>query len=204
MKQSSKLTVRDLVTIGIMSILIIFFGLIVSMVGRLATGGLSIIISGALSAFFCAPIYMLLSFRVAKRGVAFLNAILRSLMYVVMGVPHVLLIFIPAALLAELAMTPADTSYRSLGRTTLSWSIFSTFNALHGPLLFVMLGAKYMMEKAPHSPSAERLALMLEYYYSPMWFVVIGGLAFIGAAAGCLVGWKLLHKHFVPAGTVKL
>ncbi|MGX7419455.1 MptD family putative ECF transporter S component [Carnobacterium gallinarum] len=204
MKQSTKLTIRDLVTIGIMSVLIIFFGLMVSMVSRIATGGLSIIISGGISAFFCAPIYMLLSFRVAKRGVAFLNAIIRSLMYVVMGVPHVLLIFIPAALLAELAMTPPEKSYHSLGRTTLSWSIFSTFNALHGPLLFVMLGATYMMEKAPHSPSGERLALMLEYYYSPMWLFAIGALGFIGAALGCLVGWKLLHKHFVPAGTVKL
>lgn len=204
MKQSSKLTIRDLVTIGIFTVLIIMFGLIVSMVSRIATGGLSILISGGLSAFFSAPIYLLLSFRVGKRGVAFLNALLRSLMYVIMGVPHVLLIFIPAAILAELIMTPPATAYKSLGKTSLSWAVFSMFNALHGPLLFVMLGAKYMMEKAPHSPSTERLALMLNYYYNPWMIALIGGLAFVGGLVGCLMGWKLLHKHFVRAGLVKL
>jgi hypothetical protein len=75
MKDRSKLTVRDLVLIGVLTVLLA----VVSMgVGMLTMPLLSfaLIAGSALSAMVSAPIYLLMAFKVGKRGVMLIYALL--------------------------------------------------------------------------------------------------------------------------------
>lgn len=196
-----RFNVKDLVLIGILTLLII----IVSNIAGVLTMPLlsfALIASSGVSAFLTAPIYLLLAFKVAKRGTMLLQSLLRGILYSFMGFPHMFIILIPLGIISELIMIPAGT-YRSIKRNTIAWSVFNAGYALHGVILLWIFGNQYFLKHMNNMFTGEQLALMNIYYYNPIIVVLIIATSVLLAAVGCWVGWRMLRKHFVKSGIIQ-
>ena len=199
--ESGKMTVKELVLIGIFTVLLTVVAMGVGML-TMPLMGFSLIAGAALSALVTAPIYLLMAFKVGKRGVMFLHAVLRGLFYTLMGFPHMFIVMLPVGLLAEWIMTPAS-SYRSIGRNTVAWAVFSGIFSLHGAILMWVFGGKYFTEQLSSMFSPEQFVLMDQYYYDPVMVLIIIALGAACGALGCLIGWGMLKRHFIKSGMVK-
>jgi energy-coupling factor transport system substrate-specific component len=80
----ARLTARDLVSIGIYSVLIRLITMIVSIPFTPFLAVTMPFISGV-CAFFSAPVYLLMAYKVGKRGVMMLLCAVMGLSYVLMG-----------------------------------------------------------------------------------------------------------------------
>ncbi len=200
-EQASKLTVKDLVLVGILTMLLTIVGMVVGML-TMPFMALAIIAGAALSALVTAPIYLLLAFKVGKRGVMLLHAVLRGLIYSLMGFPHMLIVLLPLGIIGELIMTPAS-SYRSIKRNTVAWAVFNTGFVLHGAVILWIFGSRYLSEHMSSMFSAEQLALITLYYYDPLMILAVAALGAVCGALGCLLGWGMLKRHFIKSGLIQ-
>ena len=200
-EKASKLSVKDLVLVGILTTLVTVIGMVVGMF-IMPLMGFALIAGFALSALVTAPIYLLLAFKVRKRGVMLLHSVLRGLFYTLMGFPHMLIVVLPMGIIGELIMTPAS-SYNSIKRNTVAWMVFNVGYGLHGAILFWVFGSQYCSEHMSSMISAEQLALMNLYYFDPLIVLAIAALGAASGAVGCLLGWSMLKRHFIKSGLIQ-
>jgi energy-coupling factor transport system substrate-specific component len=196
---STKLNVRDLVLIGVMTTIMVVIEIIVG--GALMpVMWLALLAGVAVSAAFMAPIYMLLALKIGKRGAFLLVSLLRGLFYTFMGWPSMFIVMLPAGLLGELLLSP-PAMYRNVWRVSLAWVVYTAVYSLHGAILAWVFGMQYMADSSQYSP--EHLALMEASYTNPLTVGAVMLLAALGAALGSWIGWKLLKKHFIKSGLVQ-
>lgn len=196
---SATLNVRDLVLIGVMTTLMVVIEIVVGVM-LMPIMWLALLLGTAASAALMAPVYMLLAFKVGKRGTFFLVSALRGVFYTLMGWPSMFIIMLPAGLLGELILSPPE-QYRNTWRVTLAWVVNTAIYGLHGAVLVWLFGMQYISGSGQYS--AEQIALMEAAYFNPL---TVAGIMLIGAAfaaLGCWVGAKLLRKHFIKSGLVQ-
>jgi multidrug/hemolysin transport system ATP-binding protein/energy-coupling factor transport system substrate-specific component len=200
-EKAIKLTVKDLVLIGILTTLLTVVGMAVGVL-TMPFMGFALIAGAPLTGLVTAPIYLLLAFKVGKRGVMLLHSVLRGLFYTLMGLPHLFIIMLPLGIIGELIMIPAS-SYQSIKRNTVAWSVFNAGNGLLGPILLWIFGGQYFSEHFSNMFSAEQLVLMNLYYFDPLILLAIAALGAGCGALGCLLGWSMLKRHFIKSGLIQ-
>jgi energy-coupling factor transport system substrate-specific component len=197
---SSKLSVRDLVLIGVLTTVMVVIEIIVG-VTLIPAMWVALLLAHAASALIMASVYMLLAFKVGKRGTFLLVSVLRGLFYTLMGWPLMFIIMLPAGLLGELLLSP-PRMYRNVWRVSLAWIVNAAVYSLHGAILVWIFGIQYMTASNQYSP--EQVSLMEASYFNPLIVIAIMLLAATGAALGSWIGWKLLKKHFIKSGLVQM
>jgi energy-coupling factor transport system substrate-specific component len=195
---SSKPSVRDLVLIGVLTTVMIAIETIVSM-ALMPMMWLSFIVGNGITAAFMALVYMLLAFKVGKRGTFFLIFVLRGLFYSLMGFPSVFIIMLPAGLAGELLLSPPEV-YRNPLRVSLAWTISSAIYALHGPIILWIFG---LQSAESMGFSAEQIAFIQIHLFNPLSVGLIALFGAVGAGLGCWFGWGILKKHFIKSGLVQ-
>jgi putative ECF transporter S component (TIGR02185 family) len=198
---NNKLTIRDLVLIGILSALMV---VVSNLAGMLVMPFMAVgfLIGSAVSAIFATPIYLLMAFKVGKRGVIFILSIVYGVFASLMGFPHMFIVVLPLGILGELMMSKAEM-YRSIKNNTLTWMVYNAIYSLHGAILLWIFGGQYFAENMSGMFSPEQLALMNDLYFNPLIVLAIMLIAAAGAALGCWIGWKILKKHFIKSGLVQ-
>ncbi|NTW02463.1 MAG: MptD family putative ECF transporter S component [Oscillochloris sp.] len=197
---STTLNVRDLVLIGVLTTLMVVIEIVVGVM-LMPIMWLALLLGTATSAAFMAPVYMLLAFKVGKRGTFFLVSALRGVFYTLMGWPSMFIIMLPAGLLGELILSSPEL-YRNTWRVSLAWVVNTAIYGLHGAILIWIFGIQYMANSGQYS--AEQIAVMESTYLNPL---TVGAVMLLGAALsslGCWVGAKLLRKHFIKSGLVQV
>lgn len=196
---SQRMKGKDFITIGIFSVLLMVVFTIVSIP---FTPFLAITYPfiGPVSAIFTASIFMLMTYKVAKRGTVLLCSTLISLLYVLMGYVYLLPFGIVAGILCELPVWKKG-AYRSFWNNTASFSIFSLWLFVGSSFIPVYVFGTEQYQQLLSNNSASAL-VHISFATSPTWVIATVAMTIAGSIIGCLIGRKLLKKHFIKAGLV--
>ncbi len=197
-RNSNKLQVKDLVTIGIFSAIYFVINLIVMVCGGI-TPLLWIFMPPILSVL-CGVIYMLLVAKVQKTGAVLIMGLITGLIYVATGQFTLVLLvtFGLACLVAELIRKA--TGYNSFRGNLIGYAFFS-LGMVGSPLPIWLFRDSFSEQMVSQGMPADYVATMNAV--TPVWVLAVMVIAtFLLAFVGGLIGKALLKKHFEKAGMV--
>lgn len=195
-KKQKTLQSRDFISIGLYSVLFYIINMIVSMVISPLTIPLYPVISG-ICVFFSAISYLLMAFKVKKRGVIFLLGLITGIIYVFMGVPVLLPFFAIAGILSELVLILLGSNYGKLLHQAIAYGIYGAIYGF-GTLFTALVFGKQYFESLNYSP--ELIQTVFYYANSPLWILITLVITFLLGFSGVYFANILLKKHFIKAG----
>lgn len=195
--QSQRLTVKDLVLIGILSIVIRVLTMIAAL-PLMPIMAISYPFMAGVCVLVTAPVYLLMASKVNKRGVMLLFCAVMGLSYILMGYVYMLPYMLVAGIICELIMRKPN-SYRSFKKNAIAYSIYSVLYCFAGFLPIYLIGDAFF-ENSGYSQKI--IDIYLRYTYSAPWTVSILIITTGMAAIGCWIGNKMLKKHFVKSGII--
>lgn len=194
--KTEKLRIKDLVTIGVFTVIYFVLFFVAGMVGiipilYLAYPTLAGIITGIVVMLFMA--------KVQKPWGLFLLGLICSLIVIAMGNTYIIVIHaVISMVIAELLRKKGE--YRSFKYNMLSFAIFNTW--ICGFLMQILLAKDKVIELAEtrgmgHDYIMKLISLL---NFRSMILVYIG--AIVGGILGAYIGKVFLKKHFEKAGIV--
>ena len=194
--KTEKLRIKDLVTIGVFTVIYFVLFFVAGMVGivpilYLAYPTLAGIITGIVTMLFMA--------KVQKPWGLFLLGLICSLIVLAMGNTYIIVIHaVISMVIAELLRKKGE--YRSFKYNMLSFAIFNTW--ICGFLMQILLAKDKVIELAETRGMGHDyiMKLITLLNFRSMILVYIG--AIVGGILGAYVGKVFLKKHFEKAGIV--
>ncbi|MGI6333496.1 MAG: MptD family putative ECF transporter S component [Saccharofermentanales bacterium] len=195
MKNDKKPSVKDLVTIGIFTVVyfVVIFG-----VGMMGMVPILFLIYPTVLGVVTGTIIMLFMAKVQKPWAIFILGMLSPILMFSMGHTYILLVHsIVVMAIAELIRKAGD--YKSFKHNMFSFAIFNTW--ICGSIMQVLLAKDRYLEMTL-SMMGEEFASGMERLvtYPNMALVYLG--AILGGIVGSYIGKALLKKHFEKAGIV--
>ena len=194
--KTEKLRIKDLVTIGVFTVIYFVLFFVAGMVGiipilYLAYPTLAGIITGIVAMLFMA--------KVQKPWGLFLLGLICSLIVLAMGNTYIIVIHaVISMVIAELLRKKGE--YRSFKYNMLSFAIFNTW--ICGFLMQILLAKDKVIELAETRGMGHDyiMKLITLLNFRSMILVYIG--AIVGGILGAYIGKVFLKKHFEKAGIV--
>lgn len=194
--KTEKLRIKDLVTIGVFTVIYFVLFFVAGMVGiipilYLAYPTLAGIITGIVVMLFMA--------KVQKPWGLFLLGLICSLIVIAMGNTYIIVIHaVISMVIAELLRKKGE--YRSFKYNMLSFAIFNTW--ICGFLMQILLAKDKVIELAETRGMGHDyiMKLITLLNFRSMILVYIG--AIVGGILGAYIGKAFLKKHFEKAGIV--
>lgn len=191
-----KLKIKDLVTIGVFTVIYFVLMFLSGMIGivpilYLAYPTVAGIITGIVIMLFMA--------KVQKPGGLFILGLICSLIVIAMGNTYVILVHaLISMVIAEIIRKTGG--YKSFKHNMLSFAIFNTW--ICGFLMQVLLAKDKVIEIAETRGMgyAYIMKLIALLNFSSMILVYIG--AIVGGIIGAYIGKAFLKKHFEKAGII--
>ena len=177
MENAKKWSVKDVITLVLMTVLLIVIQLGINMI-CMVNDFVSMVLSVGITMVVCGPVYFLMVNRIHKRFVSLVYMTLLGLVFLIMGNWFLLPWFIVVGILAELILWKEITP----NRLTAAWTVSS---------LAVASG----MEQS-------YIDAYVQYYTTPGWVIFILIFTMLCGFLGSLVGRKLIQKHFKKAGVL--
>lgn len=194
MEENNKLSVKDLINIGVFTALYFVVFFVVSFVGYVP---ILLVLLPAICPIVAGIPYMLFLTRVKKLGMVTVMAFILGLLELVMGRPWpVVLIAIAAGLCADLILKAGQ--YKSVKSCILSSGVFSLWMIGMALPLFFGYRDNYLagLVGGYGQSYVDTLASL-----TPDWaFFALVVLCFIGGILGGFLGSAVLKKHFKKAG----
>ena len=194
--ETEKLRIKDLVTIGVFTVIYFVLMFLSGMVGMvpilyLAYPTVAGIITGIVIMLFMA--------KVQKSGGLFILGVICSLIVVAMGNTYVILIHAVISMaVAEFIRKIGD--YKSFKYNMLSFAVFNTW--ICGFLMQIVLAKDKVIEVAETKGMGHDyiMKLIAVINFRSMMLVYIG--AIVGGIIGAYIGRVFLKKHFEKAGII--
>lgn len=193
-------TVRDVVTLVLLSVLLIVIQLAVNMV-CMANDFVSMTLSVGITMLLCGPVYVLMVSRVRKRGVSFAYMTLLGAVFLLMGNWFLLPWFMGVGLICE-AMLWKRGSCESRGRLTATWAVASLLYNGTNLLPIWFFWDTYYSFAVASGMSQSYIEAYVRYFTEPGWVLFIVAFTTACGMAGALVGSRLMGKHFKKAGVL--
>ncbi|MDO4666752.1 MAG: MptD family putative ECF transporter S component [Streptococcus sp.] len=195
MKQST-FSIKDLINVGLFTLLIFIFTFISGMIGFFP---LAFPIVPFVGGLVSGPVFMLYFTKIHHFGMFLITGILISLIYVATG--HTILFLLGGIFFSFCSEYILKLGkYKNIGKARLAYAVYS-LNAMFGlvPMYFTRDAfLKDLYEKGYGSEYAKQLMSVLpDWSFFPI--VLSGG---IGGYIGCTIGIRMLNKHFKKAGLV--
>ena len=191
-----KLNVKDLVNVGLFSVLAVIFTWCGGMIGFVPALMPAVPFAASLLA---GPVNMLYTARIKKPGMVFLQSILISIAFMATGHgPWIVLSFAIFGILGELILKKGE--YKSLKYSRLCYSVVGISTI--GNFIPIMIARDtYLDNMIKQGMSSEYVAGFAKAM--PQWiFIPSALLGAVGAYIGCTIGKKMLRKHFEKAGMI--
>lgn len=196
-KETKKLISRDYLTIGLYTV--------VEFVVMMALSVVTIPIlawfypyATAFVLFFTCPIYLLMAFKVGKKGTLLLFGAINGVFYAIMGTVYILPVTLLGGLIGE-AILAKTNGYRKLGAQTAAFTIYNLLYGFSNYLILAISAELYqsMIQDTGYTND------YLHYMTDPFWIGISVVIMIAAVVLGCFFGYKLLNKHFVKAGVIK-
>ena len=194
--KTEKLRIKDLVTIGVFTVIYFVLFFVAGMVGMVPILYLAY---PALAGIITGIVIMLFMAKVQKPWGLFILGLICGLIVVAMGNTYVILAHVVISrVIAELLRKKGE--YKSFKYNMLSFAAFNTW--ICGFLMQILLAKDKVIELAEtrgmgHEYIMKLIALL---NYRNMILVYIG--AIVGGVLGAYIGKAFLKKHFEKAGIV--
>lgn len=200
MKKTNKWTVKDIITTVLLSAVLIAVQLVVNMV-CMANDFVSMVLSVGITMFLCAPIYMLMVSRIRKRFVTLIYMTILGVIFLLMGNWFLLPYYIVVGIICEAILWKAGSCERT-GTLTASWTaaslLYNGVNLL--PIWFFW--DTYYDFAISSGMKQSYIDAYVRYYTSTGWLVFILVFTTLMGFLGCLVGRRMIRKHFKKAGVL--
>ncbi len=148
----------------------------------------------------CGPIYMLAVAKAPRIGTHFLFAFLFSIYYLLTnGMPLIMVIILGIGIVSELLLLGGG--YRKTIRLVIAYSLFGV-SVMMAPVTLMLINHTSLEATMLASGLSQEYINNVFAVYSASNICIGALLAVVGAIAGCLIGRRLLKKHFMPAGIV--
>jgi energy-coupling factor transport system substrate-specific component len=196
---SNKLTVANLISIGVYTAIYFILVAIATFASALVPG-LSNVFLPALAALISGTVYMLLVAKVQKFGAISIMGIVMGIFFFVSG--HFILSFAANVVFGVLADYVASKgNYKNKKLIMISYILFSY--GLTGPILPLwFMKDSYISNLEARGKSVEYISNVFNFITTGSFFICIVSIL-ICAIIGGLFGMKMVKKHFVKAGIVE-
>lgn len=196
--ESRRLTMKDVITLVVFNVAILIIMVVVKMlITVLATPAFNYLAYVGVMALFCAPLFVVMSNRVAKTGVYFVTALLAGLMMAAFGSAWFLAVMVGVGIVCEAAMVGKD-SYRSPVRNGIGYAIYWALYALGSAIPLFFFKEQYLAS-LQDSYTQEGIDTLLGFYGSPSMLALITLITVALAAAGFVAGNALYKRHIKKA-----
>lgn len=195
MEASKKWSVKDIITLVLMTVLLIVIQLGVNML-CMVNDFVSMVLSVGITMFACGPVYFLMVNRIRKRFVSLAYMTLLGVVYLMMGNWFLLPWFIMVGAIAEAFLWKGVTP----GRLTVSWTVSSLLYNGVNLLPIWFFWDTYYDFAISSGMEQSYIDAYLQYYTAPEWVAFILLFTMLCGFLGGLVGKKLIQKHFRRAG----
>ena len=195
---TARLRLKDIITLSIFNIAMLVIMVIVKMIMTIAaTPAFDYLFYVGVMAFFCAPLYIVMSNKTAKRGTLFITSLFCGLMMAAFGSVWFLAVILAAGLICELLML-GDNSYKNPVRNGIGYAAYWTLYAWGSsiPLFFFK---EWYLKSLGDSYTEEGKQVLIRFYGSLDMMLLIGLISAALAAAGFWVGMLFFKKHIKKA-----
>ncbi len=200
MKEIKKWSVKDVITTVLLSAVLIVIQLLVNMV-CMVNDFVSMVLSVGIAAFLCAPVYMLMVSRIGKRFVTLIYMTLLGAIFFLMGNWFLLPYFIVVGFLCE-AILWKQGSCDNSNRMTASWTVASfLYNGINLLPIWFFWDTYYDFAISSGMEQSY-IESYVHYYTAYSWIVFILLFTTLMGFLGCMLGKRLIHRHFKKAGVL--
>lgn len=197
METTNKWSVRDVITLALMTALLIVIQLGVNMI-CMASHFVSMVLSVGITMLLCAPVYCLMVNRIRKRFVSLAYMTLLGAVFLLMGDWFLLPWFVIVGIVAEAILWKGITAGRLTAAWTASSLLYNGVNLL--PIWFFW--DSYSTFALASGMEQSYIDSYLRYYTSPGWVIFILLFSRVCGLLGSLIGRRLTQKHFKRAGVL--
>ena len=197
MENAKKWSVKDVITLVLMTVLLIVIQLGINMI-CMVNDFVSMVLSVGITMVVCGPVYFLMVNRIHKRFVSLVYMTLLGLVFLIMGNWFLLPWFIVVGILAELILWKEITPNRLTAAWTVSSLLYNGVNLL--PVWFFW--DTYYSFAVSSGMEQSYIDAYVQYYTTPGWVIFILIFTMLCGFLGSLVGRKLIQKHFKKAGVL--
>ena len=200
MKEIKKWSVKDVITTVLLSAVLIVIQLLVNMV-CMVNDFVSMVLSVGIATFLCAPVYMLMVSRIGKRFVTLIYMTLLGAIFFLMGNWFLLPYFIVVGFLCE-AILWKQGSCDNSNRMTASWTVASfLYNGINLLPIWFFWDTYYDFAISSGMEQSY-IESYVHYYTAYSWIVFILLFTTLMGFLGCMLGKRLIHRHFKKAGVL--
>ncbi len=199
-EKKGKLDTRDLITIGILSVVYIVIYIVIGL-GLVMLGPIGIFISHAVASVILGTVVILLALKVQKFGVFLILAIMYGLFAMTTGFWWNILIYIAFGLVAELIASKGQ--YNKKINLALAFCIFQWGVVLASYFLIYLFKDSYiqiMLDLGLLSTLQEAQEHIAIFTLEALIIIIISNI--IGQVLGVYIGLKVNKKHFEKAGMI--
>ena len=191
-----KLTVKDLISIGIFSV-IYFIGFMIA--GMLGYVPVCVILLPFIAGVLGGIPFTLFVIKTQKFGAVTLMGLIVGLLTFLMGQTWMSILFgVIFGLAADLIMKAAD--YKSTKKNLIAYAVYTLWTI--GTMLPMWIMRAEFFESYRNNGGTDAYIDSVMKLTPPYMIVVIAVLGIVGAVIGGVIGKRILKKHFVKAGIV--
>lgn len=197
MENAKKWSVRDVITVVLMTVLLIVIQLGINMI-CMVSDFVSMTLSVGITMLICGPVYFLMVSRVHKRFVSLVYMTLLGVVFLIMGNWFLLPWFVLVGMIAEVILWREITPNRLTAAWVVSSLLYNGVNLL--PIWFFW--DTYYSFAVSSGMEQSYIDAYVRYYTMPGWVVFILIFTAFCGFCGSLAGKKLIQKHFKKAGVL--
>lgn len=197
MENAKKWSVRDVITVVLMTVLLIVIQLGINMI-CMVSDFVSMTLSVGITMLICGPVYFLMVSRVHKRFVSLVYMTLLGVVFLIMGNWFLLPWFVLVGMIVEVILWREITPNRLTAAWVVSSLLYNGVNLL--PIWFFW--DTYYSFAVSSGMEQSYIDAYVRYYTMPGWVVFILIFTVFCGFCGSLAGKKLIQKHFKKAGVL--
>ena len=199
-KQSSRWTVRDVITTTLLSVVMIVIQAALNVIFTFNNFA-SMVLSTGVIVLILGPVYALLITRVAKRGASLAYLTMVGMVYLASGNWYLLPWYVLVGLICEAILWRGGSCQdprKVIAACTVSGFLHQGTNLL--PIVLFWDTYYAFSTSAGQDPTYVNDYLL--YYTNPAWLAFILAFTLVCALSGGVIGCRLIQKHFQKAGVL--
>lgn len=197
-KEKKWIGFKEIVLIALLTVLGIVIQLVISTPFAAALH-LMMFVAVAIIMVVCGPIYVLMLNKSRRLGTVFLFGGLQALYYVILGQAFIAVSYLLFGIIGECIML--GDGYANPKRIGLSYIVYGACYILGSYLPYIFLADQYIENMSAMGMSEESINAMMNLY-TPFTILLAVISSCIFAAIGAYIGYRMMKKHFQPAGVM--
>ena len=164
-EKQNKLKMRDIIMLSIFNIAMIVIMLVTKMCTMiLTTPAFDYLFYVGIMGLLCGPVFVVMSSKVAKRGIYLITGIFGGLFITVMGSPWFLPVMIVVGIICEIIMSGENT-YKTPKRNGIAYSVYWALYALGSAIPMFFFKEQYL-NSLKGSYTEEGIKTLVKFYGS--------------------------------------